>query len=804
MSDPYTRTYRHRQQPVLLGILLLYLLMCGTIASVLYLAANNANEQAIAESMREVKGYLQERRNNLESQIIIYAYWEDGIDNLTGTVNTQWADVEMGQYPLFDDFGIDLWFVLDPSASPTFAKQSTAYIDPTDLPIEARTLQQVLKGARTEIGPPPRADSNYIMVHDRLYLIAASALIIESRLYTVDNTWVLAFGRPLVGGVFQDIAINQGIELRLADTASTSPETLSLPLKSPGGEAMAWVEWEVDLAGNLFLAYIGPWVALVFGFALILCIFLLLRVARIYNDLSRSDSRFRDAIEALPHGFVIYDPDDRLQVCNSRYRELYSISAPAIVRGNTFEQIERYGFEHGQYQAGTDEEAAKSNNQRFTERLARHRQLSGTFEQHLHNNTWVRVVERGTSNGGVVSFRLDISELKLHEQELLAAKQRAEEANEAKSRFLATASHEVRTPLNAMLGFLGLLSESPLNETARNQVKVALRSGEHLLAIIENLMDFSRMDAGKYELEIHRFSPLNLVTSVGQMLESMAAERGLQLEVAHHSLCPDLMGDEGRLRQVLLNLVGNAVKFTEHGKVKLEVLGTQPDPTHCHLLFSIEDSGIGLYPEQMNDIFEPLAQMHTPLRHALGGVGLGLPISQKILQAMNSHLEVTSEAGHGSRFFFKLILELPEADAEVAAATEPLAIDNATIQPPQHAVKVLIADDVLTNRLLLQAMLKNSHYEVGFATNGCEAVAAVRSGHYDIVLMDILMPEMDGLEATTAIRKDPQIDRTPIIALTASAMKGDRERFLAAGMNDYLSKPVRKAALLDILGRWAR
>lgn len=796
-----------RYGQILLATLGLFLLMCCTVALVIYVAARHANQQSVADSLQRVKSHLEERQRNLESQVLIFAYWEAGVDNLTGEVDPDWVDVEMGQF-LIDDFGIHLWFVLDPEGRPAFLKKREVILDPSRLDLTDQDRQGILVASRLDIGPPPKPRSSYLLVDGEIFLVSHAALIIESRLVPVEETRVLAFARPLEGQVFRDIRKLYEVSLEISQVRPAAERSLlSLPVESPNGGVLAWISWRVELAGDRLLRRILPWVALAFLATLVIGLFMLRRVSRMHGDLARSEQLFRDAVDALPDGFVIFDAQDRLAVSNTRYREMYRRSAPVLSPGSRFEDIIRYGFEHGQYVATEETEKKLSLEERVARRMAQHRNPGEALEQLTDDGRWLRVVERHMSDGGMVSFRADITELKLREQELLAAKQLAEAANEAKSQFLATVSHEVRTPLNAVLGLLGMLEEEQLGAKAQGYVAVARQSGEHLLGILNNLLDLARLEAGKFVLEPVSCDPKDLLQNVGDMLRPLAAAKDLELVVGFRGTCGRLTADEGRLRQVLLNLGNNAIKFTESGRVSLEGSCRPAGPGRLFMVFSVQDTGVGISPEQVDAIFQPFSQLSTGTNRGFGGVGLGLAISQKLLEAMDSSLSVSSEPGVGSRFFFQVEVDKAEDLSESAGTAAVRAVPEGSARVGNGAPaarRILAADDAPTNLVVLQAMLRGSGYEVDVVENGKQVLAAMAARRYDLVLMDVAMPELDGIEATRKIRQHPGMADIPIIALTASAMKGDRERFLEAGMNDYLAKPLRREALLELLERWLR
>lgn len=391
-------------------------------------------------------------------------------------------------------------------------------------------------------------------------------------------------------------------------------------------------------------------------------------------------------------------------------------------------------------------------------------------------------------------------------RDLTKARQAAEVAARAKSEFLANMSHEIRTPMTAILGYVDLLEDLSLSADERAELMTSIRrNGNHLTEIVDDILDISKIEAGKMLVDTIVFSPESVIDDVVQMMSERARIKGLELHTQFMEPVPvRVQSDPTRFRQILINLVGNAIKFTTAGSVRITVEWQSPKTERGKLLVHVKDTGVGIPPHRQEEMFAPFVQADTQMTRQYGGTGLGLAISQRLARILGGDLTFTSQEGKGSTF--TVLIPCPEEAAINEPAHQNLELAPKKTQPanPLADTRILIVDDTADNRKLLSFHVKKAGAVIDLAENGQEALdkitEAKESRPYDIILMDMQMPVLDGYEATKQLRKHG--DMTPVIAVTAHAMAGDRDKCLSAGCNDYITKPVAREKLLQMMQQW--
>jgi signal transduction histidine kinase/ActR/RegA family two-component response regulator len=517
---------------------------------------------------------------------------------------------------------------------------------------------------------------------------------------------------------------------------------------------------------------------------------LLLSRARTHRD--RVQEQLTATLENISQGIVMIDAKGNVPVINHSALELLGLPESMARNHPTLREIFDWQLANGDYETEGNSDKGMID---LRDLAKRGTLIANTYERTRPNGQVIEVRTQRLPSGGAVRSITDVTQRTQHEAALKAARDAAEAASAARSQFLALVSHELRTPLNGMIGMTGMLLDSDLRPVQRRYAETLRDSGDNLLRIINDILDFSKLEACKLEMESVPFALDQVLESVTQLLKTKANTKGLTLECVKAADVPNrLVGDPGRLRQILLNLADNGLKFTTIGGVSISVQLQTLAEQRVRLLFDVRDTGIGISPEAQPLLFEDFAQADRSIARRFGGTGLGLAICRKLIQQMGGEVALLSEVGEGTTFTFDI-----ELGMDATPVVEPVAsAPSSDVQTKR--LRVLLAEDNATNQMVATYWLEHMGHFVDVAFNGNEAIEAICHIPYDLVLMDVMMPEKDGIAATRAIRAMPgDIGNIPIVALTANAFEHQREEYLEAGMDAFLAKPLQNRQLAAIL-----
>jgi two-component system, sensor histidine kinase and response regulator len=511
------------------------------------------------------------------------------------------------------------------------------------------------------------------------------------------------------------------------------------------------------------------------------------------QELAFDRNLLRTVVDNIPDSILAKDSDGRYLLANKAFAKLHGAESPKQLLGKT--AFDLFPKERAAALHAADQEVMKA-----TKPVQEAERSTIDSEG---NTQWILMtkVPLTDENGqilGIVGVNRDITQRKQAEVDLRDAKNAAEAANRAKSEFLANMSHEIRTPLNGVIGMTELALETELTLEQREYLETVKLSADSLLSVINDILDFSKIEAGKVDLELGDFHPRDTLEAILKTLALRADEKGLELLCEIAPTVPDVVrGDSNRLRQIVVNLVGNAIKFTEKGEVALSVHLEAQDGDERTLHFMVSDSGIGIPTEKQGSVFQPFSQADTSTTRKYGGTGLGLTISKRLVELMDGKIWVESEVGQGSRFHFTARFKASERPIEVG-----------TIAPPEtlRGVKVLVVDDNRTNRRILEGMLKRWEIKTTSVEDGEEALARLSSAQkegspFALVLTDMHMPKMDGFSLIERIRLRPELSAATIMMLTSAGHRGDGARCQELGVAAYLLKPIRQSELREAIAR---